>query len=291
MPKEMPKKREEQEEQERPAISWESRKKFREEMHKEYNTLIGFLGVLIRTVNPLSYKKLCTASFGNGIRFYIHIILFSFILFIILTVPYMFRFYNEIRAETNNLNSFSLAPQLDVNQTIEFEDFGIVVANQKAYDDEFLLITQQSLYLKNKLCLFSKLICLVENEPQQIDFSEAQHLVEDRDKFTNVIFFFILLMLPGIFIILLFYLLIKFSLIIFLYFCIGYLYTLLIRYEIHARQLFLVAVYSLSITIFVETIFGIYYNTYYIPYILSFILLIISNYLVAEKPFHHFKHH
>lgn len=269
----------------------DKRKKIKEEMHKEYTTFVGFLGLLIRTVNPLSYKKLCTASFGQGLRFYLHLLLFSFLLFFLFTVPYLFNFYEETRTETNNLNSFSLAPQLDVNQTIEFEDFGIVVANEKAYDGEFLLITQQSIFWKNNLCLFSKLACFLENDPHQVDFSQAQQLVGDRDKFTNVVFFFILLMLPGIFLLLFFYHLVKFFLVVLLYFCIGYIYTMLIRYEIHARQLFLVAVYSLSVTILVEIVFGMYYDTYYIPYLLSFVLFVVCTYLVAEKPFHHFKHH
>lgn len=269
----------------------DKRKKIKEEIDKEYTTFVGFLGLLIRTVNPLSYKKICTASFGQGLRFYLHLLLFSFLLFFLFTVPYLFNFYEEMRAETNNLNSFSLAPQLDVNQTIEFEDFDLVVANEKAYEGEFLLITQQSIFWKNNLCLFSKLACFANNDPHQVEFSRAQQLVEDRDTFTNVIFFFILLMLPGIFLSLFFYHLVKFFLVIVLYFFIGYIYTMLIRYEIHTRQLFLVAVYSMSITIVVETVFGIYYDTYYIPYALSFVLFIVSNYLVAEKPFHHFKHH
>lgn len=268
----------------------DAKKELKEEMHKEYVTFIGFLGLLIRTVNPLSYKKITGAGTFQGIRFYFHLLCFSFMLFIFITIPYLFSFYDEIRAETNNLNNFTLAPQMDVNQMIEFDDFGIVIANQKAYDGETVLITQQSLTWKNSLCLISSIACLFDNEPHQVDFSRAKELVDDRDKFTNVVFFFILLMLPGIFIVLFFFLAIKFILAILLFFLIGVIYTTAIRYEIHGRQLFLVAIYSLTPTIVVQTMFGLYYETYYIPYILSFVLFVLCTYLVAEKPFHHFKH-
>ncbi len=274
----------------KPEIYEESKKKFKEEMHHEYNSIVGFFGVLIRTINPLSYKKLCTAGTIDGFRFYIHLLLFSFILFILVTIPYLFSFYDEIRTETNNLNTFTLAPQLDVNQSIEFEDFGIVVANKKSYDRELLLITQQSIYLKNNICLFSDIACIWLNEPKQFDFSNAQELVEDRDKFTYIIFTCILLLLPGIFILLFLFLFVKFLLVIGVFFLIGFIYTTAIRYEIHLRQLFLIALYSLTLTIFVETVFGIYFETYYIPYAASFVLFVLSTYLVAEKPFHHFKH-
>ncbi|MFA6889240.1 MAG: DUF1189 family protein [Candidatus Woesearchaeota archaeon] len=273
-----------------PEIYEEAKKKYTEEMHHEYTSIIGFFGVLIRTINPMSYKKLCNASTINGFKFYIHLLLFSFILFMLVTIPYLFSFYDEIRAETNNLNTFTLAPQLDINQSINFEDFGIVVANQKSYDNELLLITQQSIYLKNNICLFSDIACIWFNNPKQFDFSNAQLLVEDRDKFTYIIFTFILLLLPGIFIMLFLFLFVKFLLMIGLFFLIGFIYTTAIRYEIHLSQLFLVALYSLTVTVIVETVFGIYFETYYIPYIASFILFVVSTYLVAEKPFHHFKH-
>ncbi len=279
-----------EEKKDKVEIFEDAKKELKEQMHKEYVTFVGFLGLLIRTVNPLSYKKITNTGVIQGLRFYFHLLCFSFFLFIIITIPYMFTFYDELRAEANNLNNFTLAPQMEVNQMIEFDNFGVVIANQKAYDGETILITQQSLTWKNSLCLISSIACLFDNEPHQVDFSHAHELVDDRDKFTQVIFFFILLMLPGIFILLFFFLAIKFMLAIFLFFVIGFIYTMAIRYEIHGRQLFLIATYSLAPTIIVQTAFGLYYETYYIPYLLSFVLFVICVYLVAEKPFHHFKH-
>ncbi len=273
-----------------PEVFEFAKKKVKEEMHKEYSSIVGFFSVLFRTINPLSYKKLCSAGFGHGLRFYFHLLLFSFILFFIVTVPYLISFYDEIRVEAENLNSFNLAPQLDVNQTMLFQDFNIVVTNQKSYDNEFILITQQSIYLKNNICLLSDIACIWFNNPRQFDFSKAQQLVEDRERFTNIVFTFILLMLPGIFILFFAFMFVKYLLIILLYACIGFIYTTAIRYEIHLRQLWLVSIYSLAFTIIVESAFGLYYNTYYIPYIASFVLFVVSTYLVAEKPFHHFKH-
>jgi hypothetical protein len=273
-----------------PEIYDEAKKMFKEEMHKEYDSIVGFFGVLIRTVNPLSYKKLCTASAWQGFRFYIHLLIFSFILFFLITIPYLFSFYDEIRIEANNLNTFNLAPQLDINQSISFDDFGIVVTNDKSYDNEFLLVTQKSIYLKNNICLFSDIACIWFSNPKQLDFSNAQELVSDRDKFTHIVFSFILLMLPGIFMLLFLFLFVKYLLIILLYALVGFIYTTAIRYEIHLRQLFLLAVYSLTLSIVVETAFGIYFETYYIPYIASFVLFVLCTYIVAEKPFHHFKH-
>lgn len=273
-----------------PKIVEKIKKEIKQEVHKEYSTFIGFLGMMIRTVNPRSYKKLTSASVKEGLRFYIHVLLFAFLLFIIITVPYLFSFYDKIREESNNLETFTLAPQLSVNQVIVFDDFNVVVANNKTYDGEALLVTQQTLYWKNGLCVFSNLACLLNNDPHSLDFSKAQTIVEDREKFTNLSFGLLLLLLPGILLLLFLYHLVKFFLVILLFFVIGLVYTTAIRYEIHTRQLFLIALYSLTLTIVVETMFSIYYNTYYIPYILSFILFVLTTYLVAEKPFHHFKH-
>ena len=274
----------------KPEIFDEIKKKVKEEAHKEYSTFVGFMGVVIRTFNPLSYKKLCMASSGQGLRYYIHILALSFLLFILFTIPYMFSFYDELRDETNHLNNFTLAPQMDVNQVIAFEDFGIVVANEKPYDGESLLLTQQSVYWKNNLCLTSRIACLFDNDPHQLDFSQAQILVEDRDKFTNIAFTFILLMLPGIFILLFLFLLVKYFAVALLFFLFGFIYTTAIRYEVHGRQLFLVAVFSMTPTIITETMFGFYYETYYVPYAASLLLFMVSTYMVSEKPFHHFKH-
>ncbi len=114
----------------KPEIFDEIKKKVKEEAHKEYTTFVGFMGVVIRTFNPLSYKKLCMASTGQGFRYYFHILVLSFLLFILFTIPYLFNFYDELREETNHLNNFTLAPQMDINQVIAFEDFGIVVAQE-----------------------------------------------------------------------------------------------------------------------------------------------------------------
>lgn len=273
-----------------PKIVEKLKKEIKEEAHKEYSTFIGFLGVLFRTVNPRSYKKLTSTSVKQGLRFYFHVLFFSFLLFILLTIPYLFSFYEKIRTEANNLETFTLTPQLSVNQVIVFKDFNIVVANNKTYDSENLLVTQQSIYWKNGLCIFSSLACLLNNDPHSIDFSGAHALAEDRDKFTNLSFGLIILMLPGILLLLFLYHFVKFFLIIIIFFCIGLIYTTAIRYEIHAQKLFLIALYSLTLTTVVETVFSIYYNTYYISYIFSFILFVLTTYIVAEKPFHHFKH-
>lgn len=273
-----------------PLVFDEIKKKVKEEAHKEYTTFVGFIGVVIRTFNPLSYKKLCMASSSQGLRYYFHILILAFLLFILFTIPYMFNFYDELREETNHLNNFTLAPQMDINQIIAFEDFGIVVANEKSYDGESLLLTQQSVYWKNNLCLASRIACLFDNDPHQLDFSQAHLLVEDRDKFTNLAFTFILLMLPGIFILLFLYLIVKYFVVVLLFFMFGFIYTTAIRYEVHTRQLFLVAIFSMTPTIITETMFGFYYETYYVPYIVSLLLFMVSTYMVSEKPFHHFKH-
>src|SRR3989338_382050 len=67
----------------KPEIFDEIKKKVKEEAHKEYSTFVGFMGVVIRTFNPLSYKKLCMASSGQGLRYYFHILALSFLLFLI----------------------------------------------------------------------------------------------------------------------------------------------------------------------------------------------------------------
>ncbi len=267
------------------------KQKVKDELHLEYRSFAGFLGILIRTVNPLSYKKLCHGNFSDGFRYLFHIIFFAFILFIFFTIPHLVSFYDQLRLETEHLNNFSLAPQLDVNQIIAFDDFNIVVANQKKYDGERLLITQNSISWPDIRCLFIDPTCFFYDNPTVLDFSKARHLVEDREKFAKITFSVVLLLLPGILIVLFAYIFIKFLLIVLILFFIGYLWCMILRMEIRIRQLFLNAVYALSITIIVQTVFGFYYETYYIPHLGSFVLFLLATYLVAEKPFHHFKGH
>jgi hypothetical protein len=267
------------------------KRKVKHDLHDEYTSFAGFLGVLVRTLNPLSYKKLTHGGWGEGFRYFSHLLLLSFVLFSLFTVPHLVGFYDQLRSETEHLNNFTLAPQLDVDQIIEFEDFGLVVANDKKYDGELLLITQDSLYWPDKRCLFVEPTCLFYDEPEVLDFSHANEIVEDRDKFTNVAFGFIMLMLPGIFVMLYFYFFVKYLIFVLIFFLLGYVWCLLLRMEIHTRQLFLHAIYALSITMVVQTVFGFYYETYYIPHIGSFVIFLIATYIVADKPFHHFKGH
>jgi hypothetical protein len=267
------------------------KKKAKEEFHHDYNSIVGFLGLLIRTLSPLSYKKLCHGDYGEGFRYFFHVLVFSFLLFSIFTVPQLVGFYDQLRSETEHLNNFSLTPQLDVDQVISFDDFGIVVANDKTYDGELLLITQDSLSWPDERCLFVEPSCFLYNDPDELDFSRANELVEDREKFAQVAFAFVLLMLPGIFVLLFAYFLVKYLIFVFLFFLVGYVWCLVLRMEIHIRQLILNAIYALSITMIVQTVFGFYYQTYYIPHIGSFVIFLIGTYIVADKPFHHFKGH
>lgn len=262
----------------------------KKELEKEYTSFAGFLGVLVRTANPLSYKKLSHGSYKDGLRYFFHLLLLSYILFFLLTIPHLLGFYSEFRSATTQLNNFTLVPQLEVNQILSFDSFDLIIANEKEYDGEALLITQKSVSWPNTWCLLFKPACFFyEDDPEVFDSSRAQDMVDDGDALTKWVFGLLLLLLPGILIATFIYLIIKYVLMILVFFVLGYIWAFLLRMEIHLRQLFLIALYSLSLSIVVETVLSAFYDTYSVPYLLSFVLFLLSTYITAEKPFHHRK--
>ncbi len=262
----------------------------KKELEKEYTSFAGFIGLLVRTVNPLSYKKLSQGSYKDGMRYFFHLLLFSYILFFLITIPHFFGFYTEFRAATTQLNNFTLVPRLEVNQLLSFDSFDLIIANEKEYDGEALLITQKSISWQNTWCLLFKPACFFyEDDPEVFDSTRAQNIVEDSDALTKMIFGLLLLLLPGILIAAFVYLIIKYVFMILVFFVLGYIWAFMLRMEIHLRQLLLIALYSLSLSIIVETVLSIYYDTYSVPYLLSFVLFLLSTYITAEKPFHHRK--
>lgn len=262
----------------------------KKELEKEYTSFAGFLGVLVRTVNPLSYKKLSHGTYKDGIRYFFHLLLLSYVLFFLLTLPHLVNFYSEFQSATTQFRNLSIVPKLEVEQVLSFKSFDLALANEKEYEGEALLITQKSVSWPNTWCLLFKPACFFyEDEPEVFDASIAQNIVDDGDALTKFIFGLLLLLLPGILIVHFLMLMVKYALMILVFFALGYVWTFLLRMEIHARPLLLIALYSLSFSIVVETVFGFYYDTYSVPYLLSFVLFLVSTYITAEKPFHHRK--
>jgi len=242
--------------------------------------LYFFLKTLIQSFNPESYHDLSNRPLGSAVKYLFGILVVSSLIFAVLITINLVSIHSNLNKELTKLDSLKVICEL--REPIIIDKHDIVIANEKNYTDENLLITSREISRKPLLCAILSPTCIFKNEPIKTNY---RNLGKNPDDLGNFLFIIFILMFPGLLLLYLLYSLIKTLIIIFIMSLIAYSIIKAVKLKMKFRQILLCALYSSTIVLLAEPFNIILWNLYYIHIIIFIIIFIISVLLISERKY------
>ncbi len=253
------------------------------EVEKRHEGFVYFIYLIAKTFNPFNYRDLSKVSFVKVWRYFMLLMLMCFIVMIIISIPAFVLMPGKLNSELVKLSSFTITPDLNVSENIEFGSLNLVVANDKEYEMENVLITKDTFYLKNVGCLLSTPACLFMRKPIEINAENAPELVNNKRNMSLWMSFLIMLMLPGILIVMFIYYLLRYFILVFLSSIIVYIISQLLKHDLNYKEVYIMGVFAATVMAILEIIPMVYINVTFIPLFFYFVLFIGSVLLMGHK--------
>jgi len=245
-----------------------------------HDRLIQFLWTILRSLNPESYHQLCQRTLFKSSKYLANIVVMSVMLMAFLVAFNLAGFHNALKTELQKVEDINLTR--DMTEPIYFESQGIRVADEANYTGENLLITDNEIVHKPFLCALIKPACIIFNKPKAIEYSD------NPDDLANMLFFFMLLLIPGMLCLYLIYFMVKTALIILVVSYAAKLLARAFKFRVAFIKIIHIAIYASTIFILLEPINLIVWNLYYIHLLVFLIIFTIAVLLVGE---HKHKYH
>jgi len=239
---------------------------------------IDFFKTLLKTINPNSYHELSQRPITSGIRHLGNVLVVSALILAVIVSFNLATFHSALNHELKKLNSLDVT--FDLTQPIVIEKHKINITNSGNYTGENLLITDNQLVRKPTACVLLKPLCLFLQDPVVTNYSDFQ---AHRDDFGKIVFFSLLVMIPGLLILYVLYMLIKITIIIFTISYLAKFATSIVKFRIPFKKILMAAVYSSTIFLMLEPFNLIVINMYYLHIVLYVLLFSLAVLLVGER--------
>ena len=253
------------------------------DVEAKYNMILNFFMTILKSLNPVSYKIFIHRKARNAGFYLANLIVFSMILFFIVSVPFLLKTPVVLNNELPKVHDLGIAPTVNITDTIIFKNPRITLAQDEEYDGELLLITESEVSRRNTLCLLSKTWCFFNNDPVVYDSNNAREFLDNEKKLGTTIFVTLLLMLPGILIALFLYYLIKFALIIIVVSFFAHALCTALKYNLSWKKVLIIGIHSATIMVLLDVVVGFFIPLTIIPLLLYIIFFTLSVWFVGES--------
>ncbi|MEK6887222.1 MAG: DUF1189 family protein [Nanoarchaeota archaeon] len=231
--------------------------------------VLGFYRTFFQTLNPNSYEGFAESTIRNSLNYYSSLILNAFLIFLIIMIPAAVQMPNTIETYiNNNVDTFSFDINFKTSSPILIPKTNPVLLinyqNKTPEQTANVIIDNNVMYAG---ILFNKFVK---------DFGVYKDAKQNGNAVANIAAFFLILMLPTLLLIAFFYLLIKYFLILLAATLIGSLLSPIMGYRTKLKSIFNLALYGISLSIFLDLIFfAVGFSFYKIQY-LPLIIYVIS---------------
>ncbi len=232
-----------------------------------YHRFIKTVITMMRSFNPFFYKSLSRKRLSDAMTYFFEVLIICFILLVIVSIPVFLALPGNLSTELSKLDNFTIDPSLEMDETIEFNRFDITITDTKDYEEEFVLITNESVYMKSLMCQLVKPTCLLTGETKVINSENASELLDHKEGLGKLISFILLLMIPGILVLLFVYYLISYILIILITTSIIYLICKLTKHRMHWRKLLIIGIYACPVMLLLDIVPLLYFSLSILPFI------------------------
>jgi hypothetical protein len=242
-----------------------------------------FLRTLGQTFVPDNYHALSEKPLKEAGAYFLRLVLLSFAIILILLFFNIASLRMAFQKEFDKIEDLNVSLSFKLKEPIVFPQQKIVIANEKAYDEENLLITDYGIVRRPLACSFFSPACWIGPDTIKVNSSSYGELAKDKGRFGSILIGIILVALPVlIFAYLLFYAL-KLLLIITVITMLGYLIGRLLGFAVSIRKVLLVALFSSTLYAVLEPFDLVMWNLYFVHVVLFLVFYAICLLIVAGK--------
>lgn len=235
--------------------------------------VLGVYKRFLDTLKPESYADFSDSLFRNTFSYYSSLILNALVIFVIILLPSLFTLPTILESQFNNIDTFVFSNDFKTSAPIAFpQQHPVIVIN---YNNQSM--TQPAkIILNNNVVYFGLLF-----KQFVIDLNPYKDAKAKKTEVSNILAFLIILLLPTIALLFYFYFFIKYLIICIAAAIIAGIITAFTKYKVSIKQLINIAVYGISLTIFLDLIFFAlgfsFYNIQYLPFMFFLVVGIMKN--------------
>ena len=219
--------------------------------------LVLILRRVYMSVNPADFEKLIHRPLSKAFK---HFFLALFLIFIVMSLfalPKIITLSSYLEEQFSSFDTLNIDIDIEMNSPliISERDPQIIIdtTNQSNLTTEKLMITKDFLYYKPY------------NKIKEINYSGFKNVLENKEKISNILSFFIILALPSILITIYIMLVIKYLFIAFLTTIIAFIIARIKINPIKFKKILKASIYSLTSMIIIEVISAPFSTRYLLP--------------------------
>jgi hypothetical protein len=230
---------------------------------------------------PDKYRTLSSRPLSSSLAYFLRIILLSFGILVVLLLFNVATLSRSLNEEFSRFESLKVTVDFKLKEPISLERYGIIIADQKAYDGENLLVTLNGSTRKPAVCVFLEPACWFGNRTMQMN--NSIDLAADSGKSSRSAMMLVILLLPSLLALYLIYSGLMLSLLVLVATALGFFISRLTGGRASLMKTFLVALHASTIVALLEPFNLVLWKIYSVHLILFVGLFTICMLLVAEK--------
>lgn len=251
-----------------------------------YKNMLKFLGTIIQTLTPGSYYRLARMHARRGWHYYFQLVSFAFFLMLIFAIPALVKLPDKLAHEATKVTTLTIIPDVEVDETVSFNNDRILIANDKPYEGEMLLITKDAIYIQKLVCFLSKVGCLFTDKPTPVDAQNARAFVDNKQQLSSLLFMGFLVILPGLLLFYYLFLLLKYALIIVTIAFICFVVCLFLKNHLRWKEILLTSLYASTLFVLPEIALSPYLRLYHLPFVAYIAMMVACIAFLGEKHHH-----
>lgn len=227
-------------------LSKENLRKIKEKVGKGVRS--GYLREMAASVHPKNYSSLASNSVWHGLKYIMVIMLISFLVMSLISVPKIFGLPSAISSQLQKFDRLNISADVEMRSPVLFPESNPQVVidttgNTRAMSSEKLLVTNDSLYYRPY------------NSIVRVELAELEDVTEYKESLSNLLTFIAVLVIPSFLITSYLVFLIKYIVLV-LAGCIAvFVFSRLIKKDIGIRRSLMVAAYASTVMIVIEVLF------------------------------------
>ncbi|MBN2458093.1 DUF1189 family protein [Candidatus Woesearchaeota archaeon] len=243
----------------------------------------GFLKEMLLSFYPKAYWDFSKKSPGKAFRYIFNVVLVSAIIALALLLFGLSGISISLGSELDKFEKLNITGEIELREPVSLHDDRIIIANEKMYEGEDLLITKENITRKPLLCLVFRPYCWFNPDTTTTGIDEFSNIDAYRECLKTVIIAGLFIAMPGIVMLYLAYILLKAAIFVVAASLLGYVATFLTKHRIGFRQVLAAAIYSSTFIIIAEPFNIMVKGLYYIHVLISGLLFINSIVLLCRQ--------
>ncbi len=244
-----------------------------------------FVFLFFKSLNPLDYKMLVMRKKRDTLKYFFMLLFFCIILSGFTNLPKLSHMKQNFNATLSKFERFNITGiDIELKEPIILLNSPKIVLdlseNRSSLENENILITKSDIiWRKFKPSLWDFTLYKTETRPVE----KYSNVLENANRISGIYWLLFFFLLPSIFLIIYTLNLIKYSLLIIMFTLVAYLISLILKRKVKLLLMWRVAVFSISIMVFLELVMAPLFNLGILPLLIYILMFFLAMLLTFEK--------